>query len=188
LISDWRNHWGEGDFPFLFVQLSSFNSGPDWSIVRDAQRRVLNLKNTAMAVTLDVGTANNVHPPDKQTVGSRLAQLALGSVYHESGSASPLEFEQATSEPTGMRVWFTGHDELSSSKGKLDSFEVAGPDHIFKPAKAEIQQVRGRATILASAADVEHPCYVRYGWLPVVTSFLYNSSGMPLGTFTSEPE
>ena len=73
LISDWRNQWGEGNFPFFFVQISSFNSpAPGWPVVRDAQRRTLFMRNTGMAVTLDVGTPNNVHPPDKQTVGNRL--------------------------------------------------------------------------------------------------------------------
>ena len=78
LISDWRNQWGEGNFPFFFVQISSYNSpNPGWPVVRDAQRRTLFMRNTGMAVTLDVGTPNNVHPPDKQTVGNRLALAAL---------------------------------------------------------------------------------------------------------------
>jgi sialate O-acetylesterase len=108
LISDWRRQWGEGDFPFFFVQISSFNStAPGWPVVRDAQRRTLSLRNTGMAVTLDVGTPDNVHPPDKQTVGNRLALAARATVYGEKVEYSSPDFLQATTEPNAMRVWFT---------------------------------------------------------------------------------
>ena len=81
LISDWRMHFAQGDLPFLFVQISSFNSpAENWGTIRDAQRRSLFLRNTAMAVTLDIGLADNVHPPDKQTVGARLALAARATV------------------------------------------------------------------------------------------------------------
>ena len=74
LIADWRAQWREGELPFLYAQISSFNSpAEDWGTVRDAERQALDMRGTAMAVTLDVGTPGNVHPPDKQTVGHRLA-------------------------------------------------------------------------------------------------------------------
>jgi len=85
MIQDWRAHWREGNFPFLFVQISSFNSGSNetWPIVREAQRRTLALANTGMAVTIDVGDPNNVHPSDKQTVGARLALAGRAIAYGE---------------------------------------------------------------------------------------------------------
>ena len=98
LISDWREQWKQGNFPFFFVQISSFNSPQeDWGTIRDAQRRTLSLVNTAMAVSLDVGLADNVHPPDKQTVGgsarSRRPQDGLWRTV--SNTRAPL-FRQAT--------------------------------------------------------------------------------------------
>ena len=98
MITDWRSRWGEGNFPFLFVQLSSFTSTPaeTWGVVREAQRRTLKLANTGMAVSLDVGQADNVHPPDKQTVGARLALAARAVAYGEAVEFSgPLFLEAA---------------------------------------------------------------------------------------------
>ena len=100
LISDWRRDWAQGDFPFLYVQISNFYSpNEDWGMVRDAQRRTLSVENTGMAVTLDIGTRDNVHPPDKQTVGARLALAARAMVYGERGIeySGPL-FREATVE------------------------------------------------------------------------------------------
>ena len=120
LIEDWRMQFAQGNLPFLFVQISSFNSpGEDWGEIRDAQRRTLYLANTAMAVTLDVGERDNVHPPDKQTVAYRLALAARATVYGENVQyASPL-FREATHEllPDGenaMRVWFDHGNGLNA--------------------------------------------------------------------------
>ena len=188
LIGDWRNHFAQGNLPFLFVQISSFNSpAEDWGRVRDAQRRTLSTVNTAMAVTLDIGTPDNVHPPDKQTVGHRLALAARHMVYGENiAFASPL-FRQATSEAepdgrTALRVWFDHAQGLTAHGEPLDAFEVAGEDHHFVPAQARIDG----ETVVVSAAGVPHPVYVRYGWMGVVTNNLFNGAGLPASTFTSE--
>jgi sialate O-acetylesterase len=183
LILDWRSHFQQGDLPFLFVQISSFRSpGEDWGIIRDAQRRTLSVANTAMAVSLDVGNPDNVHPSDKQTVSSRLALAALGLVYGERVEYEPPLFREATIEEGAMRVYFDHADELTSKKKPLLDFEVAGSDHAFRPASAIIQ---GK-TILVSAPAVPHPVYVRYGWSNAVNTWFYNSYGMPGATFTSE--
>ena len=188
LIRDWRMQFAEGNLPFYFVQISSFNSpGEDWGKVRDAQRRTLQLTNTAMAVTLDIGTPDNVHPPDKQTVGHRLALAARHITYGEDVTyASPL-FRQATSElqPDGsiaFRVWFDHAQGLTTHGQPLDAFEVAGEDHHFVPAQARIDG----DTVLVTASGVANPVYVRYGWMSVVTNNLWNAAGLPASTFTSE--
>src|SRR5260370_17488920 len=108
MITDWRTRWGEGNFPFLFVQLSSFTSTPaeTWGVVREAQRRTLKLANTAMAVSLDVGQADNVHPPDKQTVGTRLALAARAGVFGEGVDVSGPLFFVSTSAGDGLPVLF----------------------------------------------------------------------------------
>jgi sialate O-acetylesterase len=187
LISDWRQKWGEGDFPFLFVQISSFNSSaPGWPVVRDAQRRTLSLRNTGMAVTLDVGTPDNVHPPDKQTVGDRLALAARAMVYGEAIEYSSPEFLQATTEENAMRVWFTHADGLTTHGPDVGGFELAGDDHNFMPATGKIEKIGENNTVLVSSPKVAFPRFVRYDWSGVVTTFLYNRAGLPAGTFTSE--
>jgi len=186
LIQDWRTQWREGAFPFLFVQLASFDIADGWATVRDAQRRTLELKNTGMAVTLDVGLPKNVHPPDKQTVGARLAQTARGMVYGEKVETASPTFEQATTEGDGIRAWFTHAEGLKSSDATIGDFDVAGANHKFVPATAKIEKIGAEETVVASAPGVPAPMYIRYGWTPVVKSYLYNESGLPLGTFTSE--
>lgn len=188
LIRDWRMQFAQGNLPFLFVQISSFDSpGEDWGRIRDAQRRTLQLSNTAMAVTLDVGTADNVHPPDKQTVGHRLALAARHMVYGEDiAFASPL-FRQATTEAesngaTALRVWFDHGQGLTSHGDPVDGFEIAGKDHHFVPAEAHIDG----DTVVVDATAVAHPVHVRYGWMGVMPHNLYNAAGLPASTFTSE--
>ncbi|HEY9138133.1 MAG TPA: sialate O-acetylesterase, partial [Terriglobus sp.] len=189
MIQDWRRQWAQGDFPFLFVQLSSWGSTtPDgWSTVRDAQRKTLSLVNTGMAVTLDVGHPTNIHPGDKQTVGARLAAAALAISYGSKAEGFSPMFEQATTETGGMRAWFTHAEGLAPKSGAVGGFEIAGADHKFVPADAKVEKVGGFETVVATSATVKEPKYIRYGWMAVVTSYLYNSAGLPLGTFTSEP-
>jgi sialate O-acetylesterase len=137
---------------------------------------------------LDIGTPNNVHPPDKETVGARLAQTALGMVYgRKVEAASPL-FVEATTEGASMRAWFSHAKGLSSPDAVVGDFEVAGADHKFVAATAKIEKIGEDETVVASAPGVAAPMYVRYGWTPVVTSYLYNVEGLPMGTFTSETD
>ena len=190
LIGDWRMHFAQGNLPFLFVQISSFSSpGEDWGTVRDAQRRTLAVDNTAMAVTLDIGLAGNVHPPDKQTVGARLSDAARAIAYGEKlAYQSPL-FRQATTElqgdgTTAMRVWFD-HGEGLTYRGKLATgFEVAGADRKFIPAQARVEG----DTVLVTAPALTQPEYVRYGWMGVMDNNLFNAAGFPASTFTSQPD
>jgi len=186
LISDWRNQWAQGDFPFLFVQISSYNSKGGWPEVRDAQRRTLSLRNTAMAVTLDVGEPTNIHPVDKQTVAARLALAARAMVYGEPVEYVSPSFQQATTEPGAMRVWFTHADGLTSRGQEVGGFEVAGDDHKFQPASAKIEQIGSNQTVLVSSPLVPNPRFVRYDWQGYVSTYLYNAAGLPAGTFTSE--
>ena len=189
LITDWRRQWQEGDFPFLFVQISSYKSTPqeDWGTLRDAQRRTLALANTGMAVTIDVGDPDNVHPPDKQTVAERLALNARAIAYGETLEyAGPL-FRQATTEDGGMRVWFdhTAGKLVAAqgaSAGSLPGFEIAGDDHKFLAADARIEN----DTVLVTSAQVTKPMYVRYAWTNAPQASLFNKVGLPASTFTSE--
>jgi sialate O-acetylesterase len=187
MITDWRARWGEGDLPFLFVQLSSFTSTPEetWGIIREAQRRTLKLANTGMAVSLDVGQADNVHPPDKQTVGARLALAARAVAYGEAVEFSGPLFREATPDGGAMRVYFTHAEGLKARGSILEGFEVAGADRYFHAAAARVDG----DTVMANAAEVARPMYVRYAWANApMTANLYNGAGLPAAGFTSEIE
>lgn len=142
-----------------------------------------------MAVTLDIGQADNVHPPDKQTVAARLALAARDMVYGESlPFQSPL-FREATPEiqadgSTAMRVWFD-HGKGLTYRGKpATGFELAGPDGKFISAQANVQG----DTVVVSAPALAKPTYVRYGWMGVMDNNLFNAAGLPASTFTSQTE
>jgi len=135
-----------------------------------------------MAVTLDVGDANNIHPPDKQTVGARLSLAARGMVYGESNPYQGPLFREATTQLGAMRVWFDHADGLRTHSDKVEGFEVAGADHRFVPADASIDG----STIVVKSAQVADPRYVRYAWHGFAPESLYNAAGLPASTFTSE--
>ena len=165
MIQDWRSAWGQGDFPFLFVQLANFKTEPDakWPELRDAQRQTLALANTGMAVTIDIGTTDDIHPKNKQDVGMRLALAARAIAYGEKIEYSGPLFRQATPEGSAMRLWFDHvGGGLTAKGGSLTGFEIAGADRKFVPADAAIDG----ATIVVSSPSVSAPvvreiCLVR---------------------------
>ena len=184
LIADWRAHWRQGNFPFLFVQIANFTSDAateDWAVIREAQRRSLSVANTAMAVTIDIGDPDNVHPADKQTVGARLALAARALAYGENVEYSGPLFRQVTTEGEMARVWFAHAARGLMAMGELSGFEVAGDDCHFVSAKARID---GK-TVVAGAAEVKWPKYVRYGWANAPVVNLFNIEGLPASPFTS---
>jgi len=183
LIEDWRRQWQVGDFPFLFVQLANFKSTPQeiWAPIREAQRRTLALRNTGMAVTIDIGNPDDVHPTDKLTVGHRLALAARSVSYGERLEYSGPIFRQATPEGSSLRVWFDHTDGLEAKGGALTGFEVAGADGLFQAAQASID---GKTLVLSSSA-VPEPVAARYGWENNPECHLYNRAGLPASPFTS---
>jgi sialate O-acetylesterase len=185
LINDWRAQWREGNFPFLYVQIANFKSNATeaYHIVREAQRRTLSVANTAMAVTIDVGNPDNVHPADKQTVAARLALAARALAYGEKVEYSGPLFRQATPDAKGVRLWFDHvSGGLQARGGDLRGFEVAGDDRAFVSASARIDG----ATVLVTSPRVAAPKYVRYGWSNSPEVNLFNSAGLPASPFTSE--
>jgi sialate O-acetylesterase len=184
LITDWRKHWQQGNFPFLFVQIANYKGGASalWPVVREAQRRTLALKNTGMAVTIEIGDPNNVHPSDKQTVGARLSAAARAIAYGATVEYSGPAFRQTSVENNSLRVWFDHAGGLSAKDGAPQGFEIAGRDLNFLPASARIDG----QSIVVSNPQVPNPEYVRYGWANAPTVNLYNSAGLPASPFTSE--
>jgi sialate O-acetylesterase len=183
LIEDWRNQWQIGDFPFLYVQLANFKSTPieDWATIREAQRKALELHNTGMIVTIDVGNPNDVHPTDKLTVGHRMALTARALVYGEQVEYSGPLFRQVAPEGNQLRVWFDHGEGLVAQGGPLAAFEVAGEDGVFAPAEARIEG----ASVVLTSATVPNPINARYGWANSPECHLFNSAGLPASPFTS---
>ena len=184
LIEDWRRQWGVGDFPFLYVQISSFTSTPleDWASLREQQVRTLGLRNTAMAVTIDIGNPADVHPTNKLDVGLRLARAARALSYNETVEYWGPMFRQTTLEGNSIRAWFDHAQGLMARGGAISGFEVAGADGKYFAATATIDG----ATVVASSPDVAAPIYVRYGWANSPQCNLFNSEGLPASPFTSE--
>jgi sialate O-acetylesterase len=183
MIEDWRRQWGVGDFPFLFVQIANFKAGAnsDWPALRDQQLKTLALKNTGMAVTVDIGNPDNIHPTDKVDVGLRLARAARVLSYGEAIEDSGPIFRQAVPVGNSMHAWFDHATGLIARGGELTGFEVAGADGKFVPAKATID---GNEVVATSDAVYE-PMYVRYGWANSPQCNLFNGEGLPASPFTS---
>lgn len=183
MISDWRSHWHAGNFPFLFVQISSFgsNSHESYQTIREAQRRTLSLANTGMAVTIDIGQVENVHPANKQDVGARLALAAEAIAYGKQLEFSGPMFRQTSVEGNALRVWF---DHATGGLKGTNGFEVAGADYRFVPATALID---GSAVVLSSPS-VSSPKYARYGWANAPNVNLVNGAGLPASPFTTEEQ
>jgi sialate O-acetylesterase len=183
MIADWRREWGVGDFPFLFVQISNFKSTPaeDWATLREQQLKTLAVRNTAMAVTIDIGNPDNVHPTDKVDVGLRLARAARVLSYGETLEYSGPIFRQATPEGGSIRAWFDQAKGLMAKGGEPTGFEVAGADGKFAPATAAIQG----ETILVSSPSIAEPISVRYGWANSPQCNLFNGEGLPASPFNS---
>ena len=185
LIEDWRHAWGIGPLPFYFVQLANFKTNGWWPLLRESQTETLGLRNTAMAVAIDVGDSKDIHPTDKQTVGHRLALAARAQVYGENVVYSGPVFRQMTTEGSHARIWFDSVGEGLSVRGEgpLVGFEIAGPDGAFVPAAAAID---GNAVVLSSES-VRQPAMVRYAWADDPAANLINKEGLPASPFRNRP-
>ncbi len=183
LIEDWRRQWAIGDFPFLYVQISNYKSTPaeDWAILREQQRKTLEMRNTAMAVSIDIGNPNNVHPTDKVDVGLRMARAARALTYGESVEYNGPSFRQATPEGASIRAWFDHAKGLNAKGGEVTGFEVAGADGKLVPATAKIEG----ETIVAASPAVPEPVAIRYGWANSPQCNLFNAEDLPASPFTS---
>jgi sialate O-acetylesterase len=203
LIGDWRRRWGQGDFPFLIVQLPGWNHDTkpaplhDWPWLREAQALTAsNVPRAALAVTIDLGDPADVHPKGKLDVGLRLARLARRQVYGEDLVASGPTFKAATRIGATMRVQFTetdrrlvigqtpwradGADPLPTDR--LLGFTIAGDDRQWHEAEARIDG----DSVIVSSREVAVPVAVRYGWANAPRCNLYNSAGLPAAPFRTD--
>jgi sialate O-acetylesterase len=184
VITSWRKQWGQGEFPFYFVQLAAQDASSNRPEVREAQAQALKVSNTAMAVALDIGEKRNVHPRNKQALGDRLGRIARANVYGEKIEHSGPMYESIKIEGNSVRVKFTHLGEgLVAKGGDLRWFELAGADSKFVDAVAKIDG----DTIVVTASGVSAPVAVRYAWhrWPEGAN-LYNAAGLPAPQFRSD--
>lgn len=191
LIKDWRQQWHQTDLPFMFVQLSSFlprQDKPvesDWAKLRAAQTDALALKNTGMAVTLDIGNAKDIHPRNKQDVGERLwlaaKHIAYGDKVVYSGPTMKTVKPIKIAGRTGFLISFV-HDEggiNTKSAKNIKGFALADSLGNYVNAKAIFQ----KNAVFVYSEKLEAPKFVRYGWADNSDANLYNGSGLPAVPF-----
>ena len=188
LITTWRAHFGQGDLPFYWVQISAYQAPPalgggGWAALREAQAQALDLPQTGMAVTVDIGDPKNIHPANKQEVGRRLALIAKANTYDLIADYSGPVFSSAERVGARMRVHFRFADGgLTAADKPLASFELAGADRKFHPATATITG----DTLLVQSPAVREPVAVRYAWSDCPEANLYNGAGLPAVPFRSD--
>lgn len=190
MITDWRKMWGIGDFPFYFVQLANFMDQPtepgpsEWAELREAQSMTLTLKNTGMAVIIDIGEAKDIHPKNKQDVGKRLALNALAKDYGKRVVWSGPEYKSMKAKGGKVTLTFKHADGGLVAKGgePLKGFEIAGEDKKFVWADATIKGSK----VIVSSDKVEKPVAVRYAWANNPICNLFNGSGLPASPFRTD--
>jgi sialate O-acetylesterase len=181
LIKSWREKWGEGDFPFLIVQLANLKNSRFWPTLREAQAQVAHdLPNVGLAVTIDIGNPDNIHPRDKLTVGKRLAASALKIAYGQDVPYSGPTFKSMEIKGNKAIIHFDHTDGGLKAKGdEMKGFQIAGADGKSVPANAKIEG----NDVIVSAEGVSEPKTVRYGWENNPTCTLYNGADLPAVPF-----
>jgi sialate O-acetylesterase len=186
LIRNWRDKWQMGAFPFLYVQLTSFMeetaepAESNWASLRQAQLETLTLPNTGMAVTIDIGEWNDIHPLNKKDVGIRLAQQAYKLAYNEIISVSspiPVNYRFTKNMVT---IHFSCKDLVSINEEPLRLFEISDDGKQFHIAKARIEEDK----VIVWNENITNPTAVRYAWSnnPVKAN-LYSREGLPASPF-----
>jgi len=192
LIRDWRARWGS-ELPFIFVQLANFTKtlqlpAPSaWAELREAQAQALALPRTGMAVAIDLGDPDDIHPSNKQDVGHRLALAARQVAYGDRRvSATGPTFQSMQVEGKKIHLKFSNIDKgllLKSGTTTLTGFAVAGADGQFHWAAAALD---GRANVVLTCAAVPTPVAVRYAWADNPLGNLYNRAGLPAAPFRTD--
>ncbi len=190
MIKDWRAKWGQGDFPFYFVQLANYMKSTDtpvesaWAELREAQLKTLALPNTGMASAIDIGNPDDIHPKNKQEVGRRLALIALAKTYGIKISYSGPLYQSKKISGNKITLTFKHVDGgLKLKDGSiLSGFSVAGADKKFHWAKASIVGTQ----VIVSSDEVQMPVAVRYSWANNPNGNLSNGAGLPASPFRTD--
>ena len=193
MITDWRNHWQQGDFPFIWVQLANYMKPVDqpaesqWAELREAQTMTLKLPNTGMASAIDIGEASDIHPRNKQDVGKRLALNALKITYGKDIVYAGPTYQSMKVEGNKVFVSFvnTGTGlKVNNKYGYINGFSVAGADKKFHWAKAILMSDN---TVVLYSEKFQSPVAVRYGWANNPEDLnLYNKEDLPANPFRTD--
>ncbi|MNK08873.1 Glycosyl hydrolases family 2, sugar binding domain [compost metagenome] len=187
MITDWRKKWN-ADYPFIYAQLPNYaNQNNRWITLRESQSKALELKNTGMAVLIDVGEDDNIHPIHKQVVGKRMALIASNVAYGEKDvPASAPVFDSFKIDGNSVTVTFkNGTFAPETAKANINGFMVAGNDKKFYPANAYLQS--DMKTIKLSSDKVSSPKDVRYLWEDAPGKImLYNKEGLATPPFRTD--
>lgn len=189
MINEWRTSWGQGDIPFLFIQLPRFETKTRyWYELREAQYLTsVHVKNTAMVVAFDQGNPKDIHPIVKDTVGWRLSQLALGKVYGKEVVCQGPEFKKMTKTDDGSLLLYFDNAGTGlvakDNASKLSGFTIAGRDGKFYPAEAVIV---GKNQVKVKNSQVTAPVDVRYLWVNSTDMNLFNKEGFPATSFRTD--
>ncbi len=191
MIRDWRARWGQGNFPFYWVQLANYQAVQKepaeggWAVIREAQTLTLQLPRTGQALAIDLADKDNpgdIHPKNKLDVGKRLALLALNREYGQKTVDSGPMFAEMTAQGNKARLTFQNAEGLNARGEKLLGFAISGADGVWKWADASID---GNQIVVSSAA-VSSPVAVRYGWASNPVGNLYNGAGLPTVPFRTD--
>ncbi len=192
MVETWREAWGQGDFPFYWVQLADFMQEKDqpadsaWAELREAQTLALDrLPNSGQAVIVDVGEGKDIHPKDKQTVGDRLARIALADEYGMTVQNDSARLESFEGKDGGILLTLCdcGPGLTTFDTQQVQGFTIAGADQKWVQAKAEIV---GKNQILVTSDQVPEPVAVRYAWADNPVCNLYSANGLPVTPFRTD--
>lgn len=189
MIRDWRDKWGQGDFPFYFVQLANFMQVDEeptdaaWPELREAQNMALELPNTGVALAIDIGEADDIHPRNKQEVGRRLALNALSQIHGQNVVHQGPRFYRMEIEDDVAKLYFwDGGADLMVKGDELKGFAIADEHGDFVWAEAEL--VDGHVEVWSP--QVPEPVAVRYAWSNNPVANLYNEAGLPASPFRTD--
>jgi len=178
LITDWRRQWRSD-----FMESKEIQPDSEWAALREAQTKALKLDQVGMAVTIDIGLADDIHPKNKQEVGRRLALVALAGSYGKNVSGSAPVFRNYRIKGDKMELDFGQKQDGFQIKGTtLKGFTIAGPDRVFYPAEAMVQNGK----IIVFSPEVSIPLAARYGWADNPDCNLYGENGLPVAPFRTD--
>jgi len=190
-INDWRKKWNDDNLAFFLVQLPNYGdytylpAESSWALFRESQSRALSLPHVGMAVTIDIGEWNDIHPWNKHDVGKRLSLLAEKMLYGENIIADGPHFQSATIEGNKIIISFTNAESglIANDGESLSEFAIAGADKKFVWAKASIDNNK----VIVSSDEVPAPLFVRYAWAdsPPYPN-LFNKEGLPASPFRTD--
>ena len=193
MVEDWRKRWAIGDFPFYYAQIAPYiysgnetvPNNKNSAFIREVQLQCLDLiPNSGIAITMDIGTENPIHPPKKKEVADRLLYNALHKTYgYTSINYEGPRFESMEVKDAGLLIKFKNEDNGIYSYNGLEGFEIAGSDKVFYPANAKIVD---RKKVMVSSAKVPNPVAVRYDWNNWVKGTLLDTNLLPASSFRTD--